>query len=543
MKKNCAIIILVAMGFVINPLILPRDNYALDTADEELAIYMGEIKTIPVNQPYRVAIGNPSIADVTEVSKTHITLSPKGAGTTSLIFWDLFGEHSFRVKVFTEDMQAIKARVDALLADLNYPAVKAKASDVEGKVILLGSVKTAPDRERLNTALGTLKDKIVDLVEIKEEQSVVDIDVQVLELSKDATKTLGITWPGSLGLTERSSVGIANAGTQWGTLFKVLNLQRTTGTTALTDNANPFTFKLDMLIQQGKARILSRPRLACQSGKEAQLLVGGEKPTFTTSTTEGGSTSSTVEYKEFGIKLKIRPAVADENRIKVGVDVEVSEVGTAETIGAVAAPTAKAYPLSKRTASTELYINDGETIAIGGLIKQKTEEDLRKFPWLADVPVLGLFFRQKTYREGSGTGERGNTELFITLTPKIVASKKDTKEEALAPTPEIVSPAIVEDISTPSMEYARIVQKRILEKLRYPDTAKEAGFQGRITLSLRLSYKGELLDIAVKDSSGYQILDDEAVSAAKSISAYPPFPTSIEEQELWIEVPVIYRLD
>ncbi len=530
MRKIFLITSLMIAGF----LVFPADNYALNEAaspaQEELELYMGEVKIIPVSQPRRIAIGNPSIADVINVTTSEITLAPKSAGVTTLVFWDNFGEQSYRVKVFAEDMQEIKRRVDNILSSLNLSGVYTKAVDEENKVILMGNVKTPQERERINTALGTLKDKIVDLLVIKEEEAVVDIDVQVLELSKDATDTLGFTWPGSIALTESGSPAIA--GTTWSKIFRVVNETRAA-----------FTLKLDALIQEGKARVLSRPRLACQSGKEAQLLVGGEKPIFTTSTSEGGSTSSTVEYKEYGIKLKIRPTVNEEKRIKLGVDVEVSEVGTAETIGSATETTARAYPLTKRSASTELYINDGQTIAIGGLIKQKTEEDLRKVPWLADVPVLGLFFRQKVTKLGGGQGERGNTELFIALTPTIVSEKKELAQAEKQIKPEIVSPAIVEDTSTPATGYARLVQKRILENLTYPRPAKEAGFQGTVRLKLRLSYRGELLEAMVKDSSGYQVLDDNAVSAAKNISPYPPFPSSIDQQELWIEVPIIYRLD
>lgn len=525
MKKIFAATLLISMGFFI----FSSPNYALDEIQEELRLYLGEVKVISVSQPRRIAIGNPAIADIANVTASEITLAPKSAGTTTLVFWDNFGEQSYRVKVFIENMQEIKSRVDNILSNLSLSAVRTQAVDEENKVILLGEVKTPQERERINAALGTLKDKIVDLIIVKEEEAVVDIDVQVLELSKDATNTLGFSWPGTTTFTETGSPALS--GTTWSKLFRVANETRAA-----------FTLKLDALIQEGKARILSRPRLACQSGKEAQLLVGGEKPIFTTSTTEGGSTSSEVEYKEYGIKLKIRPTVAEQKRIKLGVDVEVSEVGTAETIGSSSAPTGRAYPLTKRTASTEVFIDDGETIAIGGLIKQKTEEDLRKTPWLADVPVLGAFFRQKTTKLGGGQGERGNTELFITLTSKIIGEKKEI-QAAKQIKPEIVSPAIIEDISTPVTKYARLIQKRILENLVYPASAKKAGFQGKVKLSLRLSYQGELLDVIIKDSSGYKVLDDNTVSTAQNISSYPPFPSSIDQQELWIEVPVAYQLD
>ncbi|MFA4993632.1 MAG: pilus assembly protein N-terminal domain-containing protein, partial [Candidatus Omnitrophota bacterium] len=392
---------------------------AEDVQQETIKLLVGETRIIPTQTPTRVIVGNPQVVDISNVTESEITISAKSPGQTSLVYWDTFGEQSENIKVIKEDISLIKRRVDNLLSQLDLVEVYTKAVEDEGKVVILGRVKTAKDKERIGLALVDFKDKISDLIEVKEEETVIEIDVQILELNKDATKTLGFTWPGSMTLTEVGSSGIAAAGTTWGRLFNVANITRAA-----------FTLKLDALIQEGKARILSRPRLSCQTNKEAQLLVGGEKPIFTTAVSTGGSSSTNVEYKEYGIKLKIKPAVTEDDRIKLNLYVEVSDVGEAEILGSADAPTAKAYPLSKRSVSSELYINNGQIMAIGGLIKQKTEEDLRKFPWLSDVPVLGMFFRQRVTKIGKGTGARDDTELFITLVPTIVSREEPNKKQS-----------------------------------------------------------------------------------------------------------------
>ena len=373
--------------------------------EEPVILYKGEIKAIAVDNPTRVVISNPNVADVTSISKDEMLIIAKDQGTTKLIWGDSRGEHTSQVEVFLENMSPVKERIDNILKEINLPGVFTRNIDNEGKVLLLGNVKTSQDIERINVALSSLKGKLINLVLVKEEETVVGIDVQVLELSKDATDTLGFTWPGSITLTERGSPGIADVGTKWSTLFKVLNLNRAA-----------FSWKLDALVQEGKARILSQPRLSCQSGKEAELLVGGEKPILTTQVVSGGGTGTSVAYKEYGIKLKIKPAVTEEKRIKLALNVEVSEVETAVTIGGTTT-TGLAYPLKKRNTSTELYLDDGQTMAIGGLKKQKSEDDIRKTPFLGDVPILGLFFRRRETKTGGGQGERGDVELFITLTP------------------------------------------------------------------------------------------------------------------------------
>ncbi|MDD5465663.1 MAG: TonB family protein [Candidatus Omnitrophica bacterium] len=531
---------------------------AYSSEPELITLYVSEVKIFSVNAPTRVVINNPNIIDVTSISKEDMVVAAKNPGTTNLLWWDAAGQHSLRIEVFLEDMNLVKKRIDALLKELNLPDVLTRPSDNEGKVLLLGSVKTPADLERLDVALSSLKGKTANLIQLKEERAVVEIKVQVLELNKDATSTLGLSFPGSIDITEIGSPGLAAAGTKWGKLFKVSNVNR-----------DAFTLTLDALVQEGKARILSQPQLACQSGKEAELLVGGEKPIFnTTIAATTGASGTNIEYKEYGIKLKIKPTVTEDKQIKLALNVEVSDVGTADTIGTTTTgtTTAKAYPLTRRNASTQLFLNDGQMMGIGGLTKQKSEEDIRKTPFLGDVPVLGVLFRKKTTKVGGGEGERGDTELLITLTPTIIkepalaeaASKtqplpsttgmpivREGAKIAAPPPPaktKVISSA--KEVASQAMsEYMREITKRIQDNFVYPWAAKQDQMQGSVILGLRLDSTGALLEAQVKHSSGYSIFDENAVNIVKKLSPYPPFPAQLNKKELWIDIPIVYKLE
>ena len=526
--------------FRVGPLLAGRPAIE-EIGDDVERIVVNETKAFSTTSPTRVAIGNPAIADVGDVSNTEITVNAKSPGTTTLVYWDVYGEQSVKIKVLSENMQLLKERIDSLLSALNLTTVKSSLAEDEGKVVLTGSVKTKDENERILTALGALKDKTVNLIKVKEEQAVIEIDVQILELNKGATNTLGITWPSSINLIEKGSPALNPLGTKMETLFKVLNLQR--GTAAGPD---PFTWKLDLLIKEGKARVLSRPRIACQSGKEAKLVVGGEVPILSSVVGGGGTTkdsgsasSSSVEYKEYGIILKIKPSLDDFKRVHLNLNVEVSEVGKTP----VSTSYALAYPFTKRTAVTELSLDNGQTLAIGGLIKRKTAEDLQKFPWLADVPVLGMFFRDRITSSGGGFDTKEDTELFITMTPRIVLDGNPMTEENLEPK---VKPVMAKNnllIPDNVVDYASLVQKRVTDNLNYPKSAKDSGFQGTVRLNMHLSYLGELLDVGVKTSSGYKVLDENAIYVAEMIPSYPPFPSNLEQKDLWIEVPIVYRLN
>lgn len=528
---------------IVFTIVLPFKGYSTSDVEEEIKLYVGQSKVVSVSSPKRVAIGNPAVADVAEIGKNELTVNAKAAGSTTLIVWDNFGEQSYRLKVFTEDTSEIKRRVDKLLSTLNLSDVYTKADDEEAKVLLLGKVKNTKEKEKVTAVLAQVKDKVMDLVTVKEEEAVIEIDVQVIELNKGSQDKLGFTWPGSINLTEVGSPGLQSTGTTWGKLFKVAKEARVNDAgTTLTG----FSLKLDALIQEGKARILSRPRLSCQSGKEAKLVVGGEVPILSGTVTPnasstlgtGATTNATVEYKEYGIILNIKPTLEDTGRIHVGLDVEVSEVGEQ-----VSTSYALAYKMSKRTATTELFLDDGQTMALGGLIKKKTSEDLKRVPWLSDVPVLGAFFRQRTTQEGwtSDTDKKNDTELFITLTPRVVSQQKAQKE--LKPVPVGVPSVADDNIADPVLKYSKLVQKKILNNFAYPAQAKAAGFQGTVKLAIKLSPQGELLDIKLKDSSGYRLLDDDAFNAAQKASPYPPFPSTIKEKELWMDIPIVYQLE
>lgn len=508
-----------------------------DSAETVIEAYLNQTKIIPVDSPTRVAIANPQIADINDVSKNEIIISPKGAGATTLVIWDSSGEHSYRIRVLSEDVGEIKRRVDLLLKSLDLPEVYTKTAGEEGKVLLLGRIRNAKERERIITAIGTLKDKIVDLLEIKEEEAAVDIDMQIVELNRDATKTLGFTMPSSVSASEPSGAYPSAFYRSMEAIYHVFEWPRSTS----------FSVTLNALVEEGKAKVLSQPRITCQSGKEAEIMVGGEKPILTTEEHTAGGSSTTVSYKEYGIKMKIKPVVSQDNKIKLGLKVEVSDVEEAEILGSKDYVLAKAYPLKKRQAGTELFLNDGQTVAIGGLIKQKTEEEVSKTAGLGDIPILGLLFRKKTTKVGGGFGERGNTELFIVLTPTIIRNEnlppQDTQTNTGVASPVSKRSRSPEVASDPLVSYCRFIQTRILERLNYPLLAKDAGFQGRVVLGLHLSSAGELLDVAVKSSSGYKMLDDSAVTAAKALYPYPPFPDTIKQKELRLDIPIDYRLD
>lgn len=507
--------------------------------NDDIVLIVGANKVFNFDTPEKVSVVDPAIVDVVSADGNSVILSGKAKGVTDFTVVDKMGTHNYIIKVLPEDVDYINKYVKIMLKDLNLKEVYTKVMEDEGKVFLMGNVENIEAKERLKTALGSLFNKITDLIEIKQD-ALVEINVEVLELGKGASKTLGFKMPRSFDITNTAQGLSPKALTQrkFFDLFEVGNFQEADG----------FKWQLDLLENEGKVKILSQPKIVCQSGKEAELLVGGEVPVFTTqaAVSTGGGQSTQVEYKEYGIKLKISPVVKPKGKIQMGLNIEISEVGTGETIGDPDAPTAKAYPISKRNISTQLYIADGATLAIGGLIKQKSEEDLERFPWLADVPILGAFFRHKTTTTGGGSGSKSDAELFVTLTPKIIISPEGTTKDELSGVNTQASTNNIEfakesNIPLDLQDYVLGIQKQILNNVNYPTSLANTGWEGTTTLKLYILQTGELKDVYLVKSSGYKIFDDEAMKLVKSLP-YSTFPPNIRLEELKIEVPIAYKV-
>ncbi|MDD5763384.1 MAG: type II and III secretion system protein, partial [bacterium] len=192
----------------------------------------------------------------------------------------------------------------------------------------------------------------------------------------------GIRWPDAIPANGTLSVGTGNPGT-----FSV---------------GTDFEARLNLLMANGKARILSNPRLACESGGEAQFLAGGEIP-IVIITPE----TRTVEWKTYGIILKIHPVMTEGGKIRTQVNAEVSAVdhgsGTSEVPGFLT-----------RRVSTLFSTPPGETVMLSGLVKSDMAKDVAKVPLLGQIPVIGELFKSRSFREN-------RTELAIFITPAVVS--------------------------------------------------------------------------------------------------------------------------
>ena len=170
----------------------------------------------------------------------------------------------------------------------------------------------------------------------------------------------------------------------------------------------PFEFyyeaKINALVTDGKAKLLSRPNITTLTGQEAVINIGGKVPVPTTETTDRSTTTS-FTYRNAGIILRCTPWVSDDGTITAAVHTEVSSPLYVADL--------KAYRFQERSAHTTVRLRDGETMVIGGLIGSEEARSLSKIPFLGDLPILGAFFK-------SERKSKSDSEIIMFLTAHVL---------------------------------------------------------------------------------------------------------------------------
>ena len=168
-------------------------------------------------------------------------------------------------------------------------------------------------------------------------------------------------------------------------------------------------FYIQALSENRYVRLLAEPNLVAISGERATFLVGGAFP-IPVVQNSGASSSVTIEYKEFGVRLNFRPEVLGQGRIRLEVAPEVSELSE---IGSLRQNGFTVPSVITRRSSTTVELGSGQSFAMAGLLRTKEQGRVSKVPILGDIPVLGVLFRSVRYEEDQ-------TELVVMVTAELV---------------------------------------------------------------------------------------------------------------------------
>jgi pilus assembly protein CpaC len=365
----------------------------------------------------RIAVGDPLIADVIQVNPQEIYLLGKKSGATNVIIWYEDGRMSaidISVGTDTEGLHTLLNQVLKNESDIHI-------SSAGDSLVLTGQMSDAVAvQQAIRLAEEFTGKKVINMLSTQDLPQVL-IEVKIAEIDKTVADNLGI----QINSTNFSFNMLSGA--------PALGFGATAS--AITGSGSGLsTTWLQANIQSGLIKVLAEPNIMAISGQEGQFLAGGIIFIPIPQSSGTGGAVITLQKQPYGVGLKFTPTVLSGGRINLKVAPEVSEVNTQGVSVTSNGSTLVLPSITTRQASTTVQLYDGQSFAIGGLIKNNVAETISMFPWLGSIPILGVLFRSSSF-------QTNRSELIIVVTPKIV---KPLAKRPELPTDKFIEPTQVE---------------------------------------------------------------------------------------------------
>lgn len=359
---------------------------AVQVSAQEIKLAPGQKQVVRLDEAYHSSENsNKAVAFTTGKRSRNVVIQAQREGTTNI---QLFAKNGGLIRQFNvvvgNGAPSIAARVEPTSGYDAWQNVKSlfpkeniKIQSVGNGLALIGTVSDAATAAQIVQVAEQVSGNknVINLMQVKSGQQVM-LRVRIGEVQRGAMDQLGLSAQGVVGAV--SGLFYSN------TLYDV-------------------DTRLDFLSQNGLMKTLAEPNLTAISGEKAKFLAGGEVPI--TVAQKGGDVFTT-EYKSFGVGVQFTPTVLANNRIRLAVEPEVSEV--AKSSVSKGAPT-----FSTRRAQTTVELAPGESFMIAGLISDNLRNVSDEMPVAGDIPVLGALFRSTAFK-------RNETELVIAVTPYLV---------------------------------------------------------------------------------------------------------------------------
>lgn len=426
LTATCALILAAAFpargGTPVNELGKLTAPTRIEQLGAHIELDMGRTEVIQVPwEVMQVQVGSPEVADVYVMEGNQIVLVAVGLGVTDFIVWNEQGEiWKTEVNVVLE-LDDLARELSALFPD--RPLSVTRVRDVYTVQGTLSSTDQVAAMQAFFEARGI---KYLNLTRLEGLQQV-QIKVRVAEVNRNAVKNMSV----NSFMTGGSFFGAATVGSSNSGPLVPVNIGVPEG--ASTDTSIPFAFLnsvgtnplvsllagfpnsdleffLQALAENQYLRILAEPTLVALSGEEATFLAGGE---FPIPVVQGGgdtSTSITIEYKEFGVRLRFLPTVLGNGIIRLNVAPEVSSLSE---VGSIQIDGFQIPAVLTRRSETTLEMGSGQTFAMAGLLNQTSNSRDSRIPLLGDLPILGSLFRSMSY-------QTGESELVVLVTARLV---------------------------------------------------------------------------------------------------------------------------
>ncbi|MFY9255570.1 MAG: hypothetical protein WAO83_19105 [Fuerstiella sp.] len=336
-----------------------------------------------------------------------VTVYALATGVTTVTLIDEFDQFN-KIEVLVQgDVRHLESYLKRL-----YPNDAIRAEEIKGSVLLTGWV-TRP--EHINEMVGIAEQfypNVLNHMRIGGVQQVM-LKATIMEVNRTKLRQMGMNF----GLIKNDSYLLSTPGpitpigniaaTGTGAQVTWTGFSNSTISFGFMDPSKIFQGYVDALLTEGLLKIHATPMVVTHNGTPAALLNGGEAPVLV----PAGLGTTAIEFKPFGVILNAVPHILGNGRLKLQVEPSVVERDFANsvTVGGVTVPS-----FTVRKVSTQVEMNFGETLVIGGLISRREDASTQKVPFFGELPWIGAAFSRKQYNEVE-------TELIILVTPEFVA--------------------------------------------------------------------------------------------------------------------------
>ena len=349
---------------------------------------------LPVSQAVTVVLSQPvgkivpadaKIADAQPITERSLYLVGREFGTTTV---NLYSAEGAPVGLLAVEVGAPTADIARSIKDA-IPGSAVKVSSINGRIRLSGSVSDEVSMQKVLDIVAQYgSPAVINTMTLSGGQQV-NLEVRILEAQRDAGRELGFNWAVSAGgLT--ANVGDGSAGSSFSSFV----------TSVLTGGVS-IGATINALEGKGLVRTLAEPNLTTLTGVKASFLAGGQVPTRVADT--NGNT--TLDYRDFGVKLVFTPVVLDGGRIQIHLTPEVSDIGSYTDAGDPVFIT--------RNLDATVELRDGQSFSVAGLLQNSSKLSQQQLPWIGDVPIIGSLFKSSSYK-------KHDTEMVVIVTPRLV---------------------------------------------------------------------------------------------------------------------------
>ncbi len=391
--------------------------YCVSSADEDskvveqnytLEVSKGKLLHLP-SPASTVIAADPAVADVQVISPSLVYVNGKGVGETTIFAVDSQDHEILRAVVsVTHDLSKLNQAVKDILPDS-----KVTFKSIDGALVMNGNVDSPLEEEdvrRLAAPFVKSGQTLINMLHPLGTNQVM-LKVKVAEVDRTELKRFGISLQNIPSATSNLAFGVFQGRTILDPTTGAFTRNGTDNSlyANYTDGSNSVNGVIDALEDNGLVTTLAEPTLTTQSGQAASFLAGGEIP-IPAVTGSGATAQVSITYQPYGVSLSFTPVVLSKDRINLTVAPEVSSL---TQTGAVTTAGFNIPALQTRKASTTVELGSGQSFAIAGLLQNDRSNDITKFPFLGDLPILGLLFRSNQF-------QNNQTELVIIVTPFIV---------------------------------------------------------------------------------------------------------------------------